>query len=209
MRTTTVERQPVELCDVCRRQTTVQENRWCVECRTVPAETDTIERRIATQRVEDLARLADQGERHGVRVLVDHRSGRHVATSASDPSRCYHVDVERGCSCKGWAIWNRCQHHSLLLAQIGLIEDPEGDPEPEPEPMVTLMIAPPVCAPCRGRGWVYAGDDDSPPSKVACGRCGGQPALAAGLDRWRHVLVEEPAGDVDDDGRFSLDGDAA
>lgn len=147
----------------------------------------TIERRIAGHRAEDLARLAGQGERNGVRILVDHRTGQHVATSASDPTACYLVDVERGCSCKGWAVWNRCQHHSLLLAELGLI--PDVDPEPEPEPTVTLVIAPPVCAPCRGRGWVYVThDDDAWPVKTTCGRCAGQPAHADGLDRWGHAL---------------------
>ena len=101
----------------------------------------TIERRIATQRAEDWARLAGQGERNGVRILVDHRSGQHVATSASDPTRCYHVDAERGCTCKGWAVWNRCQHHSLLLAQLGWL--PDLDPEPESEPTL-CAVAPRV-----------------------------------------------------------------
>ncbi|MDP9472778.1 MAG: hypothetical protein M3Q71_19295, partial [Chloroflexota bacterium] len=76
-------------------------------------------RRIGTQRVEDLHRLAAQGERKGVRILVDHRTGQHVATSASDPTICYHLDVERGCTCPGYAAWQRCQHHSLLLSQLG------------------------------------------------------------------------------------------
>ncbi len=164
-----------------------------------------IERRIAGQRAEDLARLAGQGARNGVRILVDHRTGQHVATSASDPTRCYHVDAERGCSCTGYAVWGRCQHHSLLVAELGLI--PDGDPEPEP--MVTLVIAPPVCGPCRGRGWVYVThDDDSWPAKTACGRCVGQPAHADGLDRWGHILVEERGGDLGDDGVYRLDGDA-
>ena len=82
-----------------------------------------IERRLRNQRAEDLRRLADQGERRGVRILVDHRTGQHVATSATDATKCYHVDVERGCTCKGYAYWGRCQHHSLLLAELGQIAD--------------------------------------------------------------------------------------
>ena len=90
-----------------------------------------VERRIGIQRAEDLRRLADQGERNGVRILVDHRTGQHVATSATDLTRCYHVDAERGCTCRGYAVWGRCQHHSLLLAELGCSPDVE-DVEPEP-----------------------------------------------------------------------------
>jgi len=200
MTTTTWEPTAHELCDVCRRQTTVQENRWCVECRTVPAETDTIERRIATQRVEDLARLADQGERNGVRILVDHRTGQHVATSASDPTRCYVVSVERGCSCKGWAVWNRCQHHSLLLAELGRV--PDGDPEPEPEPIaavvktgtvtelpaalvvesVTVTHLPTArCPACNGRGFVWAHEPGVQPFTRTCSPCHGVGQVEVGV----------------------------
>ncbi|MDP9358507.1 MAG: hypothetical protein M3R02_25120, partial [Chloroflexota bacterium] len=72
--------------------------------------TTAVTRRVSTQRAEDLHRLANQGERKGVKILVDPRTGQHVATSASDPTRCYHVDVERGCTCPGYAAWQRCQH---------------------------------------------------------------------------------------------------
>ncbi|MDP9470663.1 MAG: hypothetical protein M3Q71_08340 [Chloroflexota bacterium] len=106
-------------------------------------------RRIAQTTAEDLHRLADQAERKGVRLLVDHRTGQHVATSASDPTRCYHVDPERGCTCKGYTAWNRCMHHSLLLAELGRL--------PEVEPVVTDMViveAPAPCRSCRGEGWI-------------------------------------------------------
>ncbi len=107
-------------------------------------------RRIAQTTAEDLHRLADQGEKKGIRILVDHRTGQHVATSASDPTRCYHVDAERGCTCKGWMAWRRCQHHSLLLAELGLI--------PDVDPVVTDVIVldeqPAPCRSCRGEGWI-------------------------------------------------------
>ncbi len=108
-----------------------------------------VSRRVSTQRAEDLLRLADQGERKGVKILVDPRTGQHVATSASDPTRCYHVDVERGCACKGYGTWGRCQHHSLLLSQLGRI--------PDSEPVVTaVVIEPAPCRSCRGEGFVRA-----------------------------------------------------
>ncbi|MDP9357810.1 MAG: hypothetical protein M3R02_21480 [Chloroflexota bacterium] len=102
-------------------------------------------RRIVTQRAEDLHRLADKGEKAGVRIFVDHRTGQHVATSASDPTRCYHIDAERGCTCKGYGTWGRCQHHSLLLAELGLI--------PDVAPIVTdVLIVGAPCRSCRGSG---------------------------------------------------------
>ncbi len=106
--------------------------------------------RIVTQRAEDLHRLADKGEKAGVRILVDHRTGQHVATSASDPTRCYHVDAERGCTCKGYGAWGRCQHHSLLLAELGRL--PEVDLVVTD--VVTLEEQPAPCRACRGAGWI-------------------------------------------------------
>ncbi len=111
-----------------------------------------VTRRVSAQRVEDLHRLANQGEKKGVRILVDLRTGQHVATSASDPTRCYHVDVERGCTCKGYGTWGRCQHYALLLAELGRI--------PDPEPVVTEVVVlderPTSCRSCRGAGYVRA-----------------------------------------------------
>ncbi len=108
-------------------------------------------RRIAQTTAEDLHRLANQGEKKGVRILVDPRTGQHVATSASDPTRCYHVDVENGCTCRGYAVWQRCQHHALLLAELGLIPDPTPAVE-----VVVLDEQPAPCRSCRGAGFTRA-----------------------------------------------------
>ncbi len=109
-------------------------------------------RRIAQTTAEDLARLATQGERKGIRILVEPRTGQHVATSASDPTTCYHVDAERGCTCKGFTAWQRCQHHALLLAELGRL--------PELEPVVTAVVILEEqlepCRSCRGEGFVRA-----------------------------------------------------
>ncbi len=127
----------------------------------------TITRRIAQTTAEDLHRLAGQAEAKGIRILVDHRTGAHVATSASDASRCYHVDAERGCTCKGYGAWGRCQHHSLLLSELGLI--------PDLETVVTdVVIAeqrPAPCRTCRGEGSVraYVGGGLSDWIMVPCG----------------------------------------
>ncbi len=122
--------------------------------------------RITTQRVEDLHRLADQAERKGVRLLVDHRTGQHVATSASNPTTCHQVDVN-SCTCKGFSVWHRCMHHSLLLAELGLI--------PDVEPVVTDVVIldeqPAPCRSCRGEGSVraYVGGGLSDWIMVPCG----------------------------------------
>jgi len=87
-----------------------------------------ISRQIAIQNAEDLHRLAAQAERAGVRILVDHTTGAHIATSATDATACYVVTVGGGCTCRGFTYWGRCTHHSLLLAQLGLL--PDQDPPP-------------------------------------------------------------------------------
>ncbi len=126
-------------------------------------QTQTTAQRISRQRAEDLARLATQGEAKGIRILVDHRTGQHVATSASDPTRCYVVDAERGCTCKGYGAWQRCMHHSLLLAELGRL--------PEVEPDVAVDEAPAPCRECRGAGWVrvYVGGRLSDWVGLPCG----------------------------------------
>lgn len=78
--------------------------------------------RVARQTAEDHQRRAAQAEHEGVRILVDYRTSQHVALSASDATRCYHVDTG-GCSCRGFMFRGRSKHHSLLLAELGRIED--------------------------------------------------------------------------------------
>ena len=95
-----------------------------------------VEQRVRDQQAEDLRRLADLGERNGVRILLT-RDGTHVATSASDQTRAYVVSATGGCQCKGFGVWGRCQHWALLLAELGLIPDAGSAP----------------CPACEGRGW--------------------------------------------------------
>ncbi len=102
-------------------------------------------RRVSTQRIEDLLRLADQGERRGIRILLT-SDGSHFATSASNPTMLHRVS-EQGCDCKGFAYWGRCSHHSLLLSELGLIPDPEPAVE-----VVILDEQPAACRSCRGEG---------------------------------------------------------
>jgi len=83
--------------------------------------TTATEARIAIQRIEDITRLADQAARNGVRILAT-RDGAHYATDDTDPTR-LHVVTPDGCDCNRFRWFGRCQHHALLLAELGLIED--------------------------------------------------------------------------------------
>ncbi len=82
-------------------------------------------RRIVSQKSEDLHRLADQGERRGIRILLT-ADGEHLATSATNPTLVHRVN-ERSCDCRGYFYWGRCTHHALLLSQLGALPDPEPD----------------------------------------------------------------------------------
>ncbi len=106
-------------------------------------------RRVSTQRVEDLHRLANQAEQKGIRILLT-ADGEHLATSATNATLVHRVN-ERGCDCRGFFYWHRCTHHALLLSQLGLI------PDPEPVVNVTEVViveAPASCRSCRGEGWI-------------------------------------------------------
>ncbi|MDP9355926.1 MAG: hypothetical protein M3R02_11730 [Chloroflexota bacterium] len=91
-----------------------------------------VEARVTIQQAEDLRRLALKAERSGVRILRIDGTDRHVATSATQPV-CYAVSVA-GCSCKGFLAWQRCTHHSLLLAELGRIPDVDPDVAVEAHP---------------------------------------------------------------------------
>ncbi len=108
---------------------------------------DSTQTRIATQRAEDLHRLADQGERKGIRILLT-TDGEHFATSSSDPTTLHRVS-QQGCDCRGFSYWQRCSHHLLLLSELGLI--------PDIEPVVADVVIAEAAAPCRecrGSGYV-------------------------------------------------------
>ncbi len=102
---------------------------------------DTVEARATMQKAEDLLRLADQGERNGIRILVEPISGQHFATSATSPIL-YRVSGA-GCSCRGYQTWQRCQHFGLFLSEMGWI----------PDIAETVVEERPPCR-CGGEGFV-------------------------------------------------------
>jgi hypothetical protein len=137
-----------------------------------------VAQRVHDQHAEDLRRLAAQGARNGVKILLT-RDGAHVATSASNPSACYRVSVD-GCQCTGFGFWRRCQHWALLLSELGLVRDPGAVD----------------CPACAGRGWGapwrVPGTDAHAVSCRACDGRGWAPVavvVAAGERRPAAVLA--------------------
>ncbi len=121
----------------------------------------------------DFWRLAAEAEQRGIRILVEPISGEHFATSGSKANVLYRL-TGFSCTCKGYLRWQRCTHHSLLLAQLGWLPDPE--PEPDPSPASPALPVPELvpCAGCDGTGRVtaYFGPDDEP-GEIDCRTCGG------------------------------------
>ncbi|MDP9470626.1 MAG: hypothetical protein M3Q71_08155 [Chloroflexota bacterium] len=84
-----------------------------------------VQTRVTIQKAEDLRRLADQGERRGIRILLT-ADGEHFATSNTSAVTLHRVS-RQGCDCKGFTYWGRCTHHALLLSQLGALPDPDPD----------------------------------------------------------------------------------
>ncbi len=140
-------------------------------------------------RAQDFWRLAAQAERNGIRILVEPISQDHFATSATDPTIVYRV-TGLSCSCKGFMAWQRCQHHALLLAELGWLPDPE--PEPDPSPAAPTLPVPALlpCPDCDGTGRVTAffGPDDDQ-GEIDCRTCGGAGEVESGA---RSLVSDEP-----------------
>jgi len=119
----------------------------------------------------DLWRLADQGRANGVLLLTEGATGERFATSGTRAGTVYRLTAS-SCSCPGFCHHQRCQHHSLLLAELGWLPDvAAADPEPDPP------AAPAVCGECNGRGLdpVCTGHPTAA-GRIwcACSRCGGR-----------------------------------
>ncbi len=137
----------------------------------------------------DFWRLAEEAEQRGIRILVEPISGEHFATSGKKVDIVYRL-TGFSCTCKGFLRWQRCTHHSLLLAQLGWLPDPEPEPDPSPAfPALPVLELVP-CPECDATGQVVAffGPEDEP-GETDCGLCGG----AGEIEPERIV---EPEGDT-------------
>jgi len=127
-------------------------------------------RRTRPATAADLWRLADQGRANGVTILSECISGERFASSATRPGTVYRLTAY-SCTCPGFCQHQRCQHHSLLLAELGWLPDVATD-DPEPDP----PAAPAVCSECHGRGFdpVCTGHPTAAGVVTCeCPRCGG------------------------------------
>ncbi len=88
----------------------------------------------------DLWRLAEQGRSNGVIILTECISGARYATSCTQPGVIYYLTAY-SCTCPGFAHHQRCQHHSLLLAELGWLPD-VADDETDLVPPVTPAPVP-------------------------------------------------------------------
>ncbi len=138
----------------------------------------------------DFWRLAGEAERRGIRILVEPISGEHFATSGSNTNILYRL-THYSCSCKGFMQWQRCSHHSLLLAQLGWLPDPEPEPDPgSPAPAVSAAVRTEPCLDCDGTGRVvtFFGPEDEA-GEIDCGTCGGSGEVEPGA---RSRVSNEP-----------------
>ncbi len=103
-------------------------------------QTSPVRRPVRATTPADLWRLADQARTNGVRLFTEAATGARFATSATEPGTIYYV-TGYSCTCKGFCYAGRCQHHSLLLAELGWLPDLE----PAPAAVAT-------CSTCGGRG---------------------------------------------------------
>jgi hypothetical protein len=118
----------------------------------------------------DLWRLADEAERRGVRILVEPISGDHFATSGSDPTKLYRL-THFSCTCKGFQHWQRCVHHSLLIAQLGWL--PDLDPDPPTANVAATRPGSVECPECRGLGTTMVKGKTGTWFEVRCFLCEG------------------------------------
>lgn len=102
-----------------------------------------------------LVRLAAQARRLGVQLLTAPSTNEVYATSVSHPGWLHRITA-LSCTCAGFLRHQRCMHHAYLLAHLGW-----------------LPAAPVPCAECRGRGWMWVGDDYHPPVQTSCPTCQG------------------------------------
>ena len=137
-------------------------------------------RRTRPATATDFHRLADQGRANGVLLLTEGISGARYATSASAPGVIYYLTAY-SCTCQGFTYAGRCQHHALLLAELGWLPDVAAD-DPAPEPPTPAAL-PPGRVVCPGCGRVGIILQNKPlPAGWMCPRC--RPPTPRSVPAW-------------------------
>jgi hypothetical protein len=91
--------------------------------------------RFQAEAMHRLVKIAESG---GVRIVITRKTERHIAIELRSP---WAYEVSRqGCECARFGIFGRCEHHALLLTEMGEIEDPKDIGWPD-DPPVKSMVA--------------------------------------------------------------------
>lgn len=87
---------------------------------------------------EHMQRLVKAAESAGIRIVITRKTERQIAI---DPLSPWAYEVSReGCTCARYGIRGNCEHHALLMAELGLLDNPEAIGWPDEDP-VTPMAA--------------------------------------------------------------------
>ena len=93
-----------------------------------------------------------------VRVAQLESTGQWIATSATDPSSAYELEVVRGsavgCTCTAGQYGDPvCCHRAAYWAMVGLLElEEEGATAPEPAAAAVTVVTLSECVTCHGSG---------------------------------------------------------
>ena len=123
-------------------------------------------------------RAVERAMSEGIQVRQLAGSGAWIATSGSDSSTAYELDVTgeiaHGCSClAGLNGDSVCKHRAAFYLAVGVLD-------PEPEPPAAPALAP--CGYCWGRGWETVVGKSGTEYRFACQVCDGTGTEEAGED---------------------------
>jgi hypothetical protein len=87
---------------------------------------------------DELHTLLKTAESAGIRIVITRKAERHIAIDPLSP--CAYEVSRKGCECARFGITGKCEHHALLMSELGEIEDPGAIGWPD-DPPITLMAA--------------------------------------------------------------------